>query len=403
MYYNILHKNNQTATAWLNACFFDIMRGMKQTFDIAVIGAGFYGCNIALQLEKKGYDVVLVESGSDLLTRASYNNQARVHNGYHYPMNITTALRSRMNFPRFIKEYPSCINSDFTKYYAIAKARSDVSADQFETFCQRIGAPIKKGPDHMRQKFNPDTIEEVFEVQEYAFDASSIRENLRRQIEKAKIPVYLQTEAKKVAATEQGLSIECMSDKGALTIDAKEVFNCTYAQINRLLHESNLPLVPLKYELTEMALVKMPPALREVGMTVMAGPFFSFMPFPSRPGLHTVSHVRYTPHSHWINRGYEYTDPYEYFDVAAKESNYPKMVSDIKRYFPSIEGATYEGSLWEIKTTLVTSEKDKGRPILYLPNCGLKGLHCIMGGKMDNIYDILDILSDTYPNRSTYT
>ncbi len=47
-----------------------------------------------------------------------------------------------------------------------------------------------------------------------------------------------------------------------------------------------------------MALMKMPPALNELGITVMDGPFFSLMPFPAR-SLHTLSHVRYTPHFSW--------------------------------------------------------------------------------------------------------
>ena len=51
-----------------------------------VIGGGFYGVNIALCLARqdKG-QVFLLEKEGDLLSRASYHNQARIHNGYHYP------------------------------------------------------------------------------------------------------------------------------------------------------------------------------------------------------------------------------------------------------------------------------------------------------------------------------
>jgi hypothetical protein len=47
-----------------------------------------------------------------------------------------------------------------------------------------------------------------------------------------------------------------------------------------------------------MALVEVPEPVRGLGITVMCGPFFSVMPFPPR-GLHTLSHVRYTPHEAW--------------------------------------------------------------------------------------------------------
>jgi glycine/D-amino acid oxidase-like deaminating enzyme len=56
------------------------------TCDAIVIGGGFYGCEIALELVRLGFEkVVLVEREPGLLRRASFVNQARIHNGYHYP------------------------------------------------------------------------------------------------------------------------------------------------------------------------------------------------------------------------------------------------------------------------------------------------------------------------------
>lgn len=70
--------------------------------DAVIIGGGFYGAAIAIYLAKqRGLKrILLVEREDALLTRASYNNQARVHNGYHYPRSFTTAYRSRVNLPR---------------------------------------------------------------------------------------------------------------------------------------------------------------------------------------------------------------------------------------------------------------------------------------------------------------
>ena len=44
--------------------------------------------------------------------------------------------------------------------------------------------------------------------------------------------------------------------------------------------------------------MEVPEPLREMALTVMCGPFFSLVPYPSR-GLHSFSHVRYTPHYQW--------------------------------------------------------------------------------------------------------
>jgi hypothetical protein len=86
--------------------------------------------------------VVIIEQDQDILLRASYNNQARVHNGYHYPRSLLTALRSRINAPRFIAEFKNAIYATTQQYYAVSRRRSNVTAGQFVQFCQRIGADL---------------------------------------------------------------------------------------------------------------------------------------------------------------------------------------------------------------------------------------------------------------------
>ena len=142
-----------------------------------VIGGGFYGATIAAYLKTvRGFaEVVLLERAGDLLTRSSFANQARVHNGYHYPRSILTAHRSRQNFDRFVASYQRAVVSDFAKYYAIARRFSSVTSAQFRAFCERIGAPLKAAPKSIAKLFDTDLIEEVFEVREYAFDALALR------------------------------------------------------------------------------------------------------------------------------------------------------------------------------------------------------------------------------------
>ena len=121
--------------------------------DAVIIGGGFYGAAIAIYLAKqRGLKrIVLVECESALLTRASYNNQARVHNGYHYPRSFTTAYRSRVNLPKFVRDWPDAVKQDFTKLYAIARRNSKVTAKQFERFCWEIGAKIQPADPALRQ------------------------------------------------------------------------------------------------------------------------------------------------------------------------------------------------------------------------------------------------------------
>src|SRR3954471_22217084 len=115
--------------------------------DAVVVGGGFYGARLAITLGELGKRVRIVESESELLARASLRNQARVHNGYHYPRSILTSLRSRMNYARFLDDYGECVDRSFPHYYAVARGMSKITAVQFAEFCRRIGAPLAKAPE----------------------------------------------------------------------------------------------------------------------------------------------------------------------------------------------------------------------------------------------------------------
>lgn len=70
------------------------------------------------------------------------------------------------------------------------------------------------------------------------------------------------------------------------------------------------------------------------------------------------------------------------------------MVRDVARYMPSIREAQYVESIFEIKTVLTKSEGDDGRPIVFEKHSSLPGCYSVLGGKLDNIYDILEKLDD---------
>jgi len=358
-------------------------------YDAAVVGGGFYGCCLAAFLKGHLPRVILLEKEGDLLGRASFVNQARVHGGYHYPRSFMTAWRSWINLPRFYLDFRECIEERIIKVYALARNLSQVNAFQFRKFCERIGATLKPAPPSLRRLFNPDLIEEVFLAKEYVFNALQLRRILKERLERSGVEVLYHAPVAKVSPMEEETGLELILSEGG-SISSRLVFNCTYSQINALLQRSGLPPLPMKHELTELALIEVPPELKELGITVMDGPFFSVLPFPPKQ-LHSLSHVRYTPHEAW--RGLEGVEQAERrLKEGPLSSNFPMMWKDAQRYLPCLARARYQGSLFEIKTVLQDNEVDDGRPILFRTHPQLPGLITIMGGKIDNIYDVLKAL-----------
>jgi glycine/D-amino acid oxidase-like deaminating enzyme len=355
-------------------------------FQSVVVGGGFFGCAIALHLRRAGYErVLLLEREVDLLTRASYRNQARVHNGYHYPRSFLTACRSRVNLPIFCRDYAFAVRKDYTSLYAVAANRSKVIPPQFERFMRDIGAHYETAGSGYRSLFDPRQIAGVYVTEEYAFDAAKLRVHFARELAAAGIHVLLGTECTSIHGDEAGIHVETR-DEGALKlVETDSVFNCTYANLNHSVAATTL--TPLKHEIAEVALVDPPEELRKIGVTVMDGPFFSCMPFPAED-CHSLTHVRYTPHGYFIDTTGR-RDPIRELDRLRMTSRAHYMVADAARLMPCLRASRWRRSLFEIKTVLVRNEADDGRPVLLRREAIHPRVFSVLGAKIDNIYDIL--------------
>lgn len=354
-----------------------------------VIGGGFYGALIALMLRQRGREVILIEKEPMLLGRASERNQARVHGGYHYPRSLMTAFRSRVNYPRFIDDFQDCIHGSFEHIYAIARRFSKVGARQFKNFMDRIGSPLTPLSRRSRGLLSSVMVEHAWTAEEATFNAATLRQIVQERLRKANVDVRLSTVALAVRKDGAQVRVQTLSDGKSLEFCASHVFDCTYASLNRLRSEANWSIIPLKHELAEMCLVEIPQALQNVGFTVMCGPFFSLIPYPARESLYTLSHVRYTPHLAWDETvSVPRLDPANLARATGRESAFPFMLRDASRFVPAISECRYVDSIWEIKTVLPQNEGDDGRPILFNPAPECPRFISVMGGKLDNIYDV---------------
>lgn len=254
-----------------------------------VVGGGLFGCYAALVLADRGFDVVLIEQDTELLSRASFVNQARLHSGLHYPRSLLTAAEALSNYHTFRTRWPEAVR-DFTQIYAVAKHNSKTTGDDFAAFTQRLGLPTKEiDPDSW---FFPGKISRAFTVEEPSFDALTLRRILADDIsDRSNITVRLETAVTAGSVVEGDTWIRLST--GELFATGGVVL-AVYAGTNALRQALGLPLLPLTFELAEVLLGRVGPELRNLGFTVMDGPFWSLMPFGHGDRV-TLTSVGFTP------------------------------------------------------------------------------------------------------------
>ena len=142
--------------------------------DVTVIGGGFYGLRLAAMSAGAGQSTIVCERDAHFLARASFNNQARVHGGYHYPRSVLTAMRARQHYARFHEDFGNAILADFQHVYAIARNQSKVRASEFVEFCRRIEAPLVPAPRAIAELFDTSAVEQAFVAQETVFNAHTL-------------------------------------------------------------------------------------------------------------------------------------------------------------------------------------------------------------------------------------
>jgi len=91
---------------------------------IAIVGAGWYGCHIAKALLDVQADVTVFEKEDGIFRGASYNNQSRLHLGFHYPRCSYTRDESITSYNLFMGKYSGFTRHVTNNIYAIAEDKS---------------------------------------------------------------------------------------------------------------------------------------------------------------------------------------------------------------------------------------------------------------------------------------
>ena len=368
---------------------------MNQHYDCIILGAGIYGLYSALQLGKKGKQVLVLEFDSEAFSRATYVNQARVHTGYHYPRSYSTALSTANYFNRFVEDYEFCIEKNFQKVYATSTSASWTNREQFIKFCASADIMCDEiSPD---KYFKSGKCDGAYISSEYTFDALILRDYFLEQIKKFD-NVQINYDAR--ISSVETIGEKYIIDIGTKKLETACVINATYASINQIITMFGYEPLPIKYELCELILCETSPSLKDVGITVMDGPFFSIMPF-GKTGLHSLSAVHFTPHvdSHETLPTFKCQEESSGYCTQTQLGNCnlcpvkPKSVWEYmsrlaRSYLKDEYVFNYVKSLFSMKPILKTSEVDDSRPTVIKAFSKKPTFVSVLSGKINTIYDL---------------
>ena len=373
-----------------------------QRFDKIIIGAGLYGLYSALFCCKKGQNVVVLECDSAPFKRATYINQARVHQGYHYPRSISTALKSAGYFERFNKDYDFCINREFDQIYATSSGYSWTNGKQFADFCKAANIPCEElVPDNF---FKSSMCDGAFRTREYTYDAMILRDYFLNQLERysKSCTVLYNVDITGIEREEDCFTV---NTKGNGKYQSGFVLNATYAGTNQILKMAGYEGFGIKYELCEIILCNTNERLRDIGFTVMDGPFFSIMPF-GKTGYHSLTSVTFTPHTTSFDEVPSFGCQKESLgfcskrklgncnDCSAKpETAFPYMANLARKYLLDDFGFEYKSSLFSMKPILMSSEIDDSRPTVIRTLIDNPTLVSVLSGKINTVYDLDEVLT----------
>lgn len=357
---------------------------MSSRHSIAVVGCGMFGAMIALRLAQQGESVTVFDRQSDPLMGASYNNQNRLHLGFHYPRDDATARQCIQGFEKFRDEFPESINGQFDNAYFIASEGSFTSAKEYLAFCKRMDLNFEQIE---LAEFRPQvsSVDIGVRCDEVVYDCSVLRGSVLQKLRS--IGASLQFESDVTSIAHAGDRYQLEVDGGSVgEFDA--VINCTYADINRLssLLTGAAPVRQFEYTLVPIIEWDQP----TVGITIMDGPFMTVLPF-GHTGKFLLYHVEHTvveraisPQmpDHWRQSS---TLPTTTIDC---EGVFERMRAASQRFVPDLAGATLVGFLQGPRVVLANKDDTDARPsIIEQPE---KGYFSVFTGKIDHCMWVAD-------------
>ena len=357
---------------------------MSKTVNVAVIGCGAFGAEIALKARACGLSVTIYEANTDILLGASGNNQNRLHLGFHYPRDLETGRQSIRGFEAFKQKYAECIEGEFQNAYFIANKCSLTSPEEFLEFCEMLGAPYKPV---LASNFpvKVQGADKGILCEEVAYDCRVLRDLVWMRLRDEDIDLAIGEKVLKIEKAGERYRIESQN-RSPLLVDV--VINCSYANINRLTEQLGYVVPERLFEYTVVPIIKLD--IPKVGITIMDGPFMTLLPHGKSENslLYHVENsvvaksIATQLDEKWLTPD---TSP---FASMNKNQYFRHMIEACREYVPVLEGATLAGFLEGPRMVLARKEDTDARPSMI--NDYGDSYFTVFSGKIDHCMWVAD-------------
>ncbi len=165
-----------------------------------------------------------------------------------------------------------------------------------------------------------------------------------------------------------------------------------------------LPPFGIKYEKCEIILCTVDESLKNTGITVMDGPFFSLMPFGQTRSAQPDQRDLYPPRDQLrqrgdlplpagVRRGVQAGRPVQLQRVPGQARQCLALHEPAgPQIFKEEYGFAYHSSLFSMKPILKASEVDDSRPTVVRVMCDEPKLVSVLSGKINTVYDLDEVL-----------
>ncbi len=268
---------------------------------VRIIGGGWYGCHLALALQRLGADVELWESADELFSGASGANPARLHKGFHYPRSRLTRAACLDHAERFAARYGFLTQGVPVNIYAVAANDSLVD---FGTYRQVLAGEVEFVTIDRTDEFGLDNVEGALLTGERHINVRLARAFFASEL------------AGRILYSTHPLRLE--HDGFDWTID------CTFCAYDAEAID--------RYEPCVVGILRGP---TDKAVTVMDGPFPSIYPWDEERGLLSLTSASLTPLSKTCRT---WADASEVLSTVGETDGFlrvHKMLDQMARYWPA--------------------------------------------------------------------